>query len=193
MKAGICDLLIQQGETFNRTITPMVTKTSVRASVSTQALEASTSIVFATGGLGSIAIGDFVQFTNKTYKVTAGVADLSLGGTITIDKPLTEMVEAGASVQVFSSYDLTGFSARASIRPTADSTTLTVAFTCLIVSNQITISLTDTETSAIPTVDKQKYSQLAKYTWDLEIEALDGTVTRLLNGIVTVSPEVTRP
>jgi hypothetical protein len=192
MLAGVADLLIQQGETFERTISPMTNKTSARTSVNTQALPAATSIVLATGGLGAIAINDYILINSKQYQATNAIADLSLGGTLTLNKPLLDTVDAGTSLTIYSPFDLTGYTARASIRPTADSTTELVDFTCSINSNKITISLTDAQTSALPTPEKQYYNKLMKYTWDLEIIDSSLKVSRLLNGLVTVSPEVTR-
>ncbi len=124
MAAGVCNLLIQQGETFSRVIT----------------------------------ITD-----NQTIPV-----------------PI----------------NLTGYTARASIRPTADSTVKTCDFVCTFdadrATGRITISLTDTTTSAIATTGKTAFDKLAKYQWDMEIITADLKVTRLLNGQVDVSPEVTR-
>lgn len=124
MAAGVCNLLIQQGETFSRTIT----------------------------------ITD-----NQTVPV-----------------PI----------------NLTGYTARASIRPSADSSTITASFVCTFAPDRTTgvivISLTDTVTSGIPTTGKTAYDKLAKYQWDMEIISAGGVVTRLLNGLVEVSPEVTR-
>jgi hypothetical protein len=91
--------------------------------------------------------------------------------------------------------NLTGYTARASIRPTADSSTITANFICTFDPNpalgKITISLTDTITAGIPTTGKTAFDKLAKYQWDMEI-VTGSTVTRLLNGAVEVSPEVTR-
>ena len=92
--------------------------------------------------------------------------------------------------------NLTGYTARSSIRTTADASTVTVAFTCTFdpvrTTGKIYLSLTDTQTSALPTVGKTDYSKLTKYTWDMEIIDATLNVTRLLNGTITVSPEVTR-
>lgn len=124
MAAGICDLLIQQGETFSRTIT---------------------------------------LTDNQTVPV-----------------PI----------------NLTGYTARASIRPTADNATVTADFVCTFdpdrTTGVIVISLTDTVTAGIATTGKGFFDKLAKYTWDMEIVSAGGAVTRILNGIVNVSPEVTR-
>jgi hypothetical protein len=47
----------------------------------------------------------------------------------------------------------------------------------------ITVSLTATETAALAA---------GRYVYDLEMVSSGGLVTRLLEGVVTVSPEVTR-
>jgi hypothetical protein len=47
----------------------------------------------------------------------------------------------------------------------------------------ITLSLTATETAALAA---------GRYVYDLELVSSGGVVTRLLEGVVTVSPEVTR-
>jgi hypothetical protein len=81
---------------------------------------------------------------------------------------------------------LSGDTARAQLRPTKDSSTLTETFTCLVedgsVTGKITAKLSNTETSAIAA---------GRYYYDLELVD-SGIVTRLLEGTVTVTQEVTR-
>ena len=83
--------------------------------------------------------------------------------------------------------DLTGYSARAQIRPTRTSTTLTATFTCTIATpsnGEILMELSPSVTAAITD---------GRYYYDLEIYSSgDSIVNRLLQGEVTVSPEVTR-
>lgn len=91
--------------------------------------------------------------------------------------------------------DLTGYTARAQMRTAANAADIVESFTCTIsapTTGVIVISLTATETSAIPTVGKTAYDKVSKYVWDMEIESAGGIVTRILNGAVEVSPEVTR-
>lgn len=198
MVAGVYKLYIQQGETFSKDILLTNIKKVRCGNVSAQSLQYSSSVIITTGGLGAIATGDYISFstdnyTNK-YKVTTGIADLSLGGTITLASQLLDMIDTGISVQVYSVFDLTGYTARAQLRPTADSSTLTATFTCSISSPTngiITISLTDTQTSAIPTTGKKYYNSYGSFTWDLEIVS-GGVVSRILNDSVDVSPEVTK-
>lgn len=83
--------------------------------------------------------------------------------------------------------DLTGYSARAQMRPTRTSTTLTATFTCTISTpstGAIVMELDPSTTAGIAD---------GRYYYDLEIYTSgDAIVSRLLQGEVTVSPEVTR-
>lgn len=85
---------------------------------------------------------------------------------------------------------LVGFTARMQIRPTAASATTTLALTTENgrialggSAGTITLSISATDTAAITA---------GRYVYDLELVAPNGTVTRLLQGIVTVSANVTR-
>ena len=85
-----------------------------------------------------------------------------------------------------SALDLTGYTALAQVRKTYESTTST-AFDATFASDrttgQITISLTDTQTSAL---------DYGRYVWDLLITDAVGSKTRVVEGIATVSPSVSR-
>tara|TARA_R100001591_G_scaffold4241_1_gene9779 strand:+ start:172 stop:540 length:369 start_codon:yes stop_codon:yes gene_type:complete len=83
--------------------------------------------------------------------------------------------------------DLAGYSAAAQIRKSYSSSTST-AFTTAIDSTtstgKITLSLTSTQTAAL---------EEGRYVYDLEItKTADSTVTRPIQGTVTVRPNVTR-
>ena len=82
--------------------------------------------------------------------------------------------------------DLTGYSVASKMRSTHDSGTVVGTFTCSITtatSGIITMAMTASTTAAI---------EEGIYVYDLEITSGSGTVTRLLQGEVTVNPEVTR-
>ena len=87
--------------------------------------------------------------------------------------------------------DLSGYSARMHIRPTAASNTLTLALTTgqdgrITLGGSagtITLSISATDTAAITA---------GRYVYDLELISAGGIVTRLLQGVVTVSANVTR-
>lgn len=84
-----------------------------------------------------------------------------------------------------SAKNLTGFSARAQLRPTIDSSTLTATFTCTVTdatAGILTMTLPYTTTDDI---------SVGQYFYDLELYT--GTTSqRLIQGTATVSGEVTR-
>jgi len=85
-----------------------------------------------------------------------------------------------------SAMNLTGYSVASLMRSTHDSSTVVGTFACTISNASggiITMSMTSSATGAI---------EEAIYVYDLEIASGSGTVTRLLEGEVTVNPEVTR-
>mgnify|MGYP004002826981 FL=1 len=81
--------------------------------------------------------------------------------------------------------DLTGFTATAQVRKTYTSSSLSATFFTSInaAAGQVTISLTDTQTSAL---------QAGRYVYDLNIESGGGIKTRVIEGQAVVTPGVTR-
>lgn len=77
--------------------------------------------------------------------------------------------------------DLTGFTASAQIRATADANT-SVDFEATLLANAVALHLDGTETTGLP----------AKAVWDVQITSATGAVTTLAAGKVNVYPEVTR-
>ena len=85
-----------------------------------------------------------------------------------------------------SAMNLTGYTPRMQMRSTHDSSTIALTITASIsnaTQGKISLSATDTLTSAV---------EEGIYVYDLEIESSGGIVTRLMEGNVTVTPEVTR-
>ena len=85
-----------------------------------------------------------------------------------------------------SAMNLTGYSVASKMRSTHDSSTVVGTFTCTISNASgciITVAMTSSVTAAI---------EEGIYVYDLEITSGAGIVTRLLQGEVTVNPEVTR-
>ena len=85
-----------------------------------------------------------------------------------------------------SAMDLTGYSVASKMRSTHDSSTVVGTFTCTIsnaTGGVIVMNMTSTTTGAI---------EEGMYVYDIEITSSTGTVTRLMEGNVTVNPEVTR-
>ena len=82
--------------------------------------------------------------------------------------------------------DLTGYTPRMQVRETHDSTSILLTVTCSVANASggiIRLQATATTTASI---------EEGIYVYDLEIESSTGVVTRLLQGNVTVTPEVTR-
>ena len=86
-----------------------------------------------------------------------------------------------------SNVNLSTHSARAQLRPTPTSSTLTETFTCTVTNatqGKLTMSLTNSATANI---------SAGKYYYDLElVNSSSSTVTRLIEGVARVTPEVTR-
>ena len=85
-----------------------------------------------------------------------------------------------------SAMNLTGYSVASKMRSTHDSGTMVGTFTCTIsnaTGGVITMNMTSSTTSGI---------EEGMYVYDIEITSSAGTVTRLMEGTVTVNPEVTR-
>ena len=81
--------------------------------------------------------------------------------------------------------DLTGYTGRGQIRKHYTSSN-SVSFAVSISSpanGQVTIALTATQTSAIAS---------GRYVYDVEVKSSANVVSRIVEGIVTITPEVTR-
>jgi hypothetical protein len=94
--------------------------------------------------------------------------------------------------------DFTGHTFRGQIRKSAASPDILASFT-FSVRNQTTstgvvdVSLSAAETSAIPVATSSRpEKRLTTYAFDIESESSDGHVTRWLEGLAIVSPEVTK-
>ena len=83
----------------------------------------------------------------------------------------------------------TGYTARMQLRTSYSAASASLELTTtngrisLTNAGVITLSLSATETAAL---------SAGRYVYDLELVSSGGQVTRLLEGVVTVSPEVTR-
>lgn len=84
-----------------------------------------------------------------------------------------------------SALNMTGYTAAAQIRKTYSSSSAAGTFsTAIAASNgQVTLSLTDSQTTAIPA---------GRYVYDLNVASSGGITTRVVEGQVIVTPGVTR-
>jgi hypothetical protein len=89
--------------------------------------------------------------------------------------------------------DIADWAFRGQIRTSATSVDVIADFTFTdgAGTGEKNIELDALTTEAIVTTG-EKYSAFTKLWYDVEAELLDGTVYRLLNGLVQVSPEITR-
>jgi hypothetical protein len=108
---------------------------------------------------------------------------------LTIDQGTTYSLSITVSDANANPLDLTGYTLRAQMRKSYGATSYT-AFTVTAAADpttgELTISLTAVQTSAL---------KAGRYVYDIEIVSpvVDGSVvTRVLEGIITVTPEVTR-
>jgi len=109
------------------------------------------------------AISNLVIDQGTTYSLTISVADAT-----------------GAAV------NLTGYTLRAQLRKSYGATSYTSFTTsagAVPADGELTISLTDAQTSALKS---------GRYVYDIEIVDTSSVVTRVLEGIVTITPEVTK-
>ena len=82
--------------------------------------------------------------------------------------------------------NLTNYTVASKMRSTHDSSTVVGTFTCTVSDasgGEITMQMTASTTSAI---------EEGIYVYDVEITNSAGTVTRIMEGNITVNPEVTR-
>ena len=81
--------------------------------------------------------------------------------------------------------DLTNFTANSQIRKWYTSTNPVATFTTNINTTDsiVTLSLTANQTSNL---------QSGRYVYDCELTSLNGAVSRIVEGIVTVTPQVTK-
>jgi hypothetical protein len=93
--------------------------------------------------------------------------------------------------------DLTGDSFAGQVRKSASDPTIIATFTCTITNasgGEVEISLTDAQTSAIPVeTSSSPEREVTEYAYDIERTISGGTKQRVLEGIASVSPEVTKP
>ena len=80
--------------------------------------------------------------------------------------------------------NMSGYSAAAQIRKTYGSSSVSSTFSTSIAENtgQVTLSLTDTQTTAL---------ESGRYVYDLELTDAANVVSRIVEGTVTVTPQVT--
>ena len=103
-----------------------------------------------------------------------------------VDQGANFTTEVTVNDSAGSALDLTNYTALAMVRKTYDSSTatsFTSTFNADRTTGKITISLTDTQTTAL---------ESGRYVYDLVITDASSIKTRVVEGIVTVNPSVSR-
>jgi len=99
----------------------------------------------------------------------------------TFSKQITVYETDGTTIQ-----NLTGYTVSSKLRKIYTSTAYTTILSTLqtpATGGVIVMSLTAVETAALKS---------GRYVYDLQITAADTTVTRVLEGVITIRPEVTK-
>lgn len=120
--------------------------------------------------------------------MAASRCDLLIEQGVTFSAVITLKDEAGNVI------DLSGYVAAAAIKQTYSSVNTTAVFTCAVtpLKGEVLISLSATQTSAIPVNSATTVQRnVTQYVWDLKLTSNAGIVTRVLEGLVSVSPQVT--
>ena len=108
------------------------------------------------------------------------ILNLQIDQGSTFSKQITVYQTDGTTLQ-----NLTGYTVASQVRKNYTSTN----YTTINATNNdptngvIVMSLTDVQTAAL---------KAGRYVYDLQITAADGTVSRTIEGIITIKPEVTK-
>jgi len=108
--------------------------------------------------------------------------NMALKANIVIDQGTTFASDISILDQNEEAVDLTNYVARGQIRKTYTSTTA-VDFTTALANGVLVLSLTANQTANIVS---------GRYVYDVELVDNANNVVRILEGIVTITPEVTR-
>jgi len=209
MAAGTYDFTIEQGTTWGRTFyfaqsgVGLVLPTTSTTSITIDA----TAKTFTRDDVGGswtddgLTNGDYVVISgcpesenNGSHLITTLTATvITCSGSTLIDEVVSP-VDTEEQFYILKAMDLTSYTGAAMIRKkyssTAASATITVTFNATRTTGGVVLSLTNTQTSAIPAGENSEVSA-SQYVWDLELTKTL-VVTRMLQGIVSVSPEATK-
>ena len=110
----------------------------------------------------------------------AAVANFTIDQGTTFSSTVTVKDSTGSAL------DLTGYTATANMAlgyaSTRTRTALTIAFASDRTTGDVTMSLTATQTAALEAP--------ARYVFDMDITDSSGTVTRIIEGLMTIRPNV---
>lgn len=209
MAAGTYNFTIEQGATWSKTlyfaegdvglILPVTSTTSITVDATAKTFTRDD-----TGGSWTdegLTVGDYVVISgfsetenNGSHLISALTDTVMTCATSTLIDEIASPADTNAQLVILKAKDLTGYTGAAMIRKKYSSTsaaaTITITFSATRESGVLTLSLTNTQTSAI-TAGENTEATASQYVWDLELTK-DSVVTRMLQGIVYVSPEATK-
>ena len=107
---------------------------------------------------------------------------MALKTNITIDQGTTFTYTFAVTDTNGDPVDLSGYTANSQMRKSYSSSNATT-FTCATSTGAVVISLTANQTANVVA---------GRYVYDVELTSANGAVTRHVEGIVTVTPQVTR-
>jgi hypothetical protein len=203
MQPQTLNLVIPQGTTFRRTIAlrQTVTLLANAGKLATQIKVAPQTVDYPAGTLWEFRWQDSIYAATLAQPLIA--ADwLGQDAAIATILPLTQFIPAMLRAQGARA-NLTGFTARAHIRKNYKAADPLAVFACTVpmpLRGEVAIELSDTVTAALKpnvkdatkAINKSEYLTGSPYVWDLELVDALGTVERLVNGSVLVSPESTK-
>ena len=108
---------------------------------------------------------------------------MAIKSNLIIDQGSDYTITVSLTDQNGAALNLTGYTGRAQMRKSPTSTTNKDFTVSVNVSGSITLSMTSEYTSGITA---------GRYMYDAEIISANNTVTRVIEGIVTITPEITR-
>ena len=180
--ATISNLSIDQGASFSTTVTVNAPAGSTTLN---GALNNSATTITVHSTVGFPDVGT-ITIENETITYTGKTSTTFTGAT----RGASSTTAAAHATSIAVTYtagllDLTGYTVLGQIRKTFDSTASASMTTTITnaTSGEIAISLTDTQTAAL---------SAGRYQWDLRITGGSGTVTRVVEGVVTINPSVSR-
>lgn len=208
MAAGTYNFTIEQGTTWSKTfyfaqgdvgtILPITSVTTVTVDATAKTYTRDDDGSWTDDGLtvgDYIVISGFVETENNGSHLISAVTDTVITcATSTLVDEAASPVDTNAQLVILKAKDLTGYTGAAMIRKKYSSTsaaaTITVTFNVTRATGGVVLSLTNTQTSAITAGESTEVSA-SQYVWDLEF-TVGGAVTRMLQGVVTISPEATK-
>ena len=180
--ATISNLNIDQGASFSTSVTVNTTSatTTLSSALTSSAttIPVATSIGFPEAGTVKIVNEEITYTGTTTSTLTGATRGANSTTAIAHASGLTVTYTAGA-------LNLTGYTTLGQLRKSYGSSTATALTTAVTAAatGDISITMTDTATAAL---------DAGRYQWDLLITSGTGSKTRVVEGIATINPSVSR-